>query len=377
MTAGDERFSLTRFLAARPDLRSKLGAIKAISSRVRTNAFQLTRECNLRCQGCWYYANKMDEGIEDQAGLDRIREILEERLAAGITHALVVGGEPAIYPERLAVFARTLPFLSVATNGYRKIPRDGFEEVSIGLALFAGYRSDDAYRAIAAGGQRFEGLFRRGLDNYRDDERVTVVYALSEEAIDEIAPSVDMIEQNGNLVYFSYYRHYGEDPAETAKATEALLERALEVAQRYPGTVLSHPYYIESLIRGETPWGRFGYDGCATISSGHPANATRLSSGRPILPGFESYAQDLTTRRLCCASGDCANCRDSLALSSWLLVNFKEHVRDAASLENWIGFADSYWRGFAWSPLHRSKAGREPAAARGGEAQTGATAFVA
>ncbi len=355
-TTKDNRFSLTRFLAARRDLREKLNAIKDISARVRTNVFQLTRECNLRCQGCWYYEYKMDQGIEDRTDLGRIREILGERVADGITHALVVGGEPALYLNRLGVFAETMPYLSVATNGYRSIPVEGFQDVSIGLALFAGYRSDDRYRAIRAGGQRFEGLFRRGLENYRGDDRVTVIYALSEEAIDEIAPTVDMIEQNGNLVYFSYYRHYGtDDHAESDRATARLLERALEVRARYPETVLADPYYIESLILGKTSWGRFDYQSCATISRGLPDNQARLKSGGPVLPGFESFAQDLTTRRKCCASGDCGTCRDSLALSSWLLINFKEHVRDAVSLESWVNFAHGYWSGFAWSPLHRSK----------------------
>src|SRR5262249_34561547 len=156
-------------------------------------------------------------------------------------------------------------------------------------------------------------------------------------AVDEIEPTVKLIEDNGNKVYFSYYSHYRDvSPAAAERETAALLETALTVQARHPDTVLSHPYYIRALISGKTSCGRFGYDSCATVSTGHARNAERLKSGAPVLPHFQSYAQDLVTTRLCCASGDCASCRDSLAVSSWLLVNFREHARDAIGLRNWI-----------------------------------------
>lgn len=360
MTAEPDRqgFSLPRYLVRHPALRDRLSAIKEISARIRTNSFQLTNECNLRCQGCWYYAHDMDKDAADETDLSRIRAAVQRQIERGITHALVIGGEPVLFPKRLAAMAEILPYMSVATNGYRPLPTDGFENVAVGLSVFAGYRSDDRYRAISAGGRVFAGLFPRALANYRYDKRVTLVYALCEEATDEIETTVKMAEDNGNLVYFSYYRHYGEVSAITpADQTAALLAKALEMREKYPSTVLSHPYYIRTLISGSTSWGNFGYGSCATISTGHEDNAARLANGAPVLPQFQSFAQDFTTTRMCCASGDCANCRDSLAISSWLLVNFREHARDERSFLDWLEFTESYWSGFVWSPLHWSKRG--------------------
>jgi hypothetical protein len=351
-------FSLTRYLARHPAVRERLNRIKEISARVRTNSYQLTNECNLRCRGCWYYAYDMDKDAGDERDLERIRTIFRRHVEQGVTHGLIIGGEPLLFPKRLAVIAEILPFMSVATNGYRKLQVAGFENVSIGLSLFAGLRSDDSYRGITASGRTIEGLFRRALGHYRDDKRVTVVYALTEAAVDEIEPTVKLIEDSGIKVYFSYYRHYRDDsPAAAARATAALRDTALAVQERFPKTVLAHPYYIQALISGATDWGRFGYASCATISTGHKDNAGRLTNGAPVLPNFQSFAQDLVTNRFCCASGDCANCRDSLAVSSWLLVNFREHARSEVRLRNWIEFAESYWSGFVWSPLHWSKTG--------------------
>jgi organic radical activating enzyme len=358
------RFSFPRFLAGRPDLRARLERIKEISTLVRSSLFQLTRECNLRCVGCWYYAYGMDEGVPDEADLDRIRAAVQASAARGVTHAIIVGGEPVLYPKRLGVFAETLPYLSVATNGYRKLPMAGFENVSVGLAVFAGHRSDDHYRAIAAGGRRFEGLFRRGMANYRNDDRVTVVYAVTEAAMDEIDETVAMLQDNGNKVYFSYYRDYGTEAApQHAGKAAALTDKLLQVRDRYPEAVLSHPHYIRTLIAGGTPWKMFNYDTCATVNTALPEHAARLANGHPVLPQFQAFAQDMSTQRFCSASGDCGNCRDALAMSSWLLANFRDHTGDAESLLAWIEYAESYWRGFTWSPLHWSKERAAPAPA--------------
>jgi hypothetical protein len=349
-------FSLPRFLVSRPDLRARLETIKQISARVRTTSYQVTRECNLRCAGCWYYANGMDETAEDVSDPGRIREIVRGHAERGTTHALIAGGEPMLFPERLAVFVETLPYVSIATNGYRAPPREGFENCTIGLALFAGVRSDDQYRAITAGGRRFTGLIERGLGHYRNDPRVTVVYALSELAIDEIEPTIQRIGDNGNRAYFSYYRYYdSKAPAEAAALTERLIDTALAVRERHPEIVLSHPNYIRALITGSTSWGTFGHESCATVSTGHPDNQERIRNGRPMLPHFESYAQDFKTQRMCCVSADCTNCRDSLAVSSWMLVNFREHARSAVGVVDWIEFAETYWSSYYWSPLHWSR----------------------
>jgi hypothetical protein len=78
-----------------------------------------------------------------------------------------------------------------------------------------------------------------------------------------------------------------------------------------------------------------------------------LRNGKPSLPLFNTYSADLKTLNFCCTSGHCSGCRDSQAVSSWLLVSARDFMVSKAALETWVGFAESYWSQFIWSPYRQ------------------------
>lgn len=78
--------------------------------------FSITNRCNLHCKGC--YARAIRPEAPEELSAARLREIVAEADALGVSFFVIVGGEPLIRPEILDI-ARDFPpivFLLV-TNG--------------------------------------------------------------------------------------------------------------------------------------------------------------------------------------------------------------------------------------------------------------------
>ena len=247
-------------------------------------------------------------------------------------------------------FIESMEYVTISTNGFRPLPRAGFEHVSIGITLFGGGSLDDELRAITPAGRTFTGLFETALRNYRDDPRAIFNYAVAARGLEQIEGTVRRIRDNGNRVTFNLYSEYDTDAPLRRSRDQRLLDELLGVAAAYPETVIAHPYYLRALVTGETEFGRFGYDVCPSISWDHPSHVARRANGNATLPLFNAYGADLQTLQFCCTSGHCDGCRDSQAVQSWLLVSARQFLRSEQGLLTWVELAEGYWRQFVWSP---------------------------
>ncbi|HVZ45010.1 MAG TPA: radical SAM protein [Ramlibacter sp.] len=348
---GLERIS--ELLEDDPQLARRFHEVAAYQRRIRVSEYHLTNACNIRCKGCWFFEGGLDRHTRDETNLDEIEAfVVRETKQRRINSALVIGGEPVLFPRRLAIFAKHMRHLSICSNGLKKLPVEGFEKVGVGVSVWGGGPADDEMRAIKPNGARFEGLFDTALENYRNDRRVTFVYAVTEGSLEHIEPTVRRIRDNGNPLIFNFYSDYtSEEPIAVARQQELMAE-LLRVRELYPRTVISHPYYIRAMVTGRSHWGEFGYDSCPSISRDHPAHGERLANGNPVLPLFNSFAADMKSVTFCCTSGRCDGCRDSQALGSWLLVNMTRFADDLAQLRTWVELAESWWAQFSWSPYH-------------------------
>jgi hypothetical protein len=328
---------------------------------IRTSAYSVTNACNLRCKGCWFFEYDLDKRAKDAKDLDFVADFVKGERLRGISHSLLFGGEPSLFPNKVAAFVEHMDYVSVATNGIKKLPFEGFENVAVLVALFGGRQLDDELRAIKPSGRRFTGLFDTSLNNYRNDPRAFYLYAIAEDGIDQIDETVKRIEDNGNRLNYSFYSKYDTGDPLGVEDGKRLLDEALRVRQRYPNTVVSHPYYVETMITGRSHWAEFGYEVCPSISADLPAHTDRLANGNPILPGMKTWASDMKTVNFCCTSGHCDGCRDSLAVASWLLVNLHKFRRDGKLLKTWIGIAESFWSQYVWSS-YRGNGAPKPSA---------------
>ena len=348
--------------ADHPDLHGRLKAVLRYGATIRSTEYHLTNACNIRCEGCWFFAYGHDQNTRDVKDPDKIRAFVEREKERGINTALLIGGEPTLFPERIRIFQDVMERVTVSTNGLKKLPYEGFEDVAIGISLFGGGSLDDELRAILPSGKRFNGLFDKSLENYENDPRVGFIYAVTEDGIEHIEPTVKRIRENGNRLTFNFYSKYNEPSPLAQSHQRELLEEVLRVQADYSDVVMSHPYYIRALITGASHFGEFGYDVCPSISVDNPKNAERMQNGNPYLPLFNAVTADLETHELCCTSGHCDGCRDSQAVQSWLLVSLHKFTDSLDHLRTWVELSESYWDQFVWSP-YRGATGREKEAA--------------
>lgn len=347
------RERLFTLLAQEPALAERLLAIRAFSKSVRSAEYHLTNACNLRCDGCWFFAYDFDHATREETSLARWHDFAREQRVRGITSALLIGGEPTLFQDRIRAFIANMPYVTISSNGLKPLPRDGFENVNVAITLFGGGPLDDKLRGYSPSGRKLTGLLQTSLANYKNDDRAIFIFALTEDSITHVADTVRMIADNGNQVTFNYYSAYGSpEPLSQSRKTLELLETALKLRDAYPEAVACHPYFIEALISGRTHFGSFGYETCPSISVDHPAHSARLRNGNPVLPGFNAWAADTETLNFCCTSGHCNGCRDSQAVYSWLMVSMPHFLDSQHRLQTWIEIAESYWRQFVWSPFH-------------------------
>jgi organic radical activating enzyme len=332
---------------------ARLDAVRRYSKSVRASEYHITNACNIRCKGCWFFVHEFDKpGVKSLKEIVAVAElerfVLRER-ERGVNTALLIGGEPTLFPDRIAVYVKHMEHVTISTNGLKPLPKSGFEDVNVAITLFGGLRSDDGLRAIRPGGKPFTGLLETALRNYEDDNRAIFIYAVTPDHVDEIEPTVERILGNGNVLSFNYYHDYAAAQQYPERVDE-LLDTLVALKAKYPDRIASHPHHMTALVRGEMHFGRFGYDTCPSVSVDHPDNQARLANGNRFLPKFNAWAADLSTVLKCCTSGECASCRDSQAVYTWLLVNVEHYSSSVADLTTWIDIAESYWAQFTWSP---------------------------
>jgi hypothetical protein len=348
------RAQLQQLLSGEPELALRLLKVRDFSRKVRTAEYHLTNACNIRCKGCWFFEYGFEKESQELSSTSGWKEFAASEQARGVTSALLIGGEPSLFPERVEAFVASMPYVTISSNGLKGLPFEGFENVNVAISLFGGGPLDDDLRAIRPSGNTFEGLFDEALANYRNDDRAIFIYAITPEGIDHVEDTVRRIRDNGNHLTFNYYSSYGsEDPLHLDRDAEALLDEALRMRAEYPDTVTCDDYFIRTLITGRTEWDHFGYHVCPSISVDHPAHAERLANGNPVLPGFNTFAADTKTVQFCCTSGHCDGCRESQAVFSWLLVSLPHFLESRQRLESWLDVAESYWSQFVWTPYHK------------------------
>jgi hypothetical protein len=345
---------LAGLLAADSDLERRSLAARSLSSRVRTTEYHLRNSRNIRCRECWFFEFGHDQAAREAEDIGEWRRfVLQQKKSRRINCALLIGGEPTLFADRIEAFVEQMRFVSISTNGLKAFQNiHPFDNVTVFVTLFGGGPLDDELRAIKPGGMRFTGLFERALEYYRDDRRATFVYAVTESGMTHIEPTVRRIRDNGNHVTFNFYSQYNTGHPLRLQNQQRLLSEMLRVRDACPGTVLNHPAHIAAIVTGQAWCGGFDYTTCPSVSQDHPDNASRNMNGNPTLTFCNTYKADLQTLELCCTSGHCADCRYSQAIFSWLIVSLSKSLDDIDALRTWVSVAESYWSQFIWSPFH-------------------------
>ena len=315
-----------------PFLAKLYGEIRA-AGPLRSISVDLTHKCNLRCTGCYFFA----EGMESRrmpAGIEELDRFIERETARGTNFVTVVGGEPSLQLERLKQLYDAFA-VNVATNGLLRIPYEGFEDLPIGVAVWGDHESDRTLR----GSGRLD-VFARALDNYMDDPRAFWYYTATPGRPEEIADVVSQCVANGNSVLFNYYSDLGTGEGRPAYLCrlEDLRREIDRMIDLYPGHILLSSYVNRVCSTGRLHGLRWGYDVCTSLSADTGVTPERAANGHPLNPHFRSYNADLVTTRRCCTrvTGDCSSCYDVWQHFSWIILNLRSHLGSVEEFTNWL-----------------------------------------
>jgi hypothetical protein len=300
---------------------------------LRSISLDITSKCNLRCKGCYYFSEGMDQfsNHRDEAAFDRF---LEREAVRGTNFITVVGGEPALEPERLRKINARFN-MSVATNGLIPIPQDGLEDIPIGVALWGNAQTDAELR-----GDGRQDYFAQARDNYRGDDRAFWYYTVAPGRAAEVEAVVDQCLANGNRLLFNYYSDVDDlgGDLDYRGGFDEVREVIDSVAARHPDMIFTTPWLNRVITSGRLYGESWGYDVCTNLSTNASVNQERLANGKPYNRHFRAYNADFETVRRCCTgiTRDCGSCFDTWEHFSWIMINLKKHLGSTAEFTNWL-----------------------------------------
>ncbi|GAB4439640.1 MAG: hypothetical protein Fur0044_36190 [Anaerolineae bacterium] len=293
----------------------------------------ITHVCNIRCQGCYFFAEEMDKNKapQDEAEFDAF---IEREKARGTNFVSVAGGEPSLMLNRVKKIYDNF-WIMVVTNGLRRIPYEGFENMPIAVSVWGDHDTDIALR-----GSGKRDIFARGLQNYKNDPRVLWYYTTTTGNAHQIEAVVEECVANGNYVLFNFYgdlSHQGGN-IDHQRGFEKVRRQINRMIERYPDRILLSSYISQVVSSGRLYNENWGYDVCCSISADNEINRERLQNGKPYNLHFRAYNPNLTSTRRCCIgeARDCSTCYDVWAHFSWIMLNMKAHVNSKQEFTNWL-----------------------------------------
>ncbi len=315
-----------------PFLKRMYSEIRQAGS-LRSISLDITNVCNLRCTGCYYFSEGMDQFVtpKDDHAFDAF---IEREKARGTNFVTIVGGEPTLVLERIKKIYDNF-WMNVATNGLRKIPYEGFENMPIGISVWGNHETDKQLR-----GSGKIDVFAKALQNYRNDPRAFWYYTVTPGNAHEIESVVDQCVDNGNNVLFNFYSDL-EDIGGALDFRHGFAEVRHEIdrmIRRYPHRILMTSYFSRVASTGQLFDEKWGYDVCTSISSDNPVNRDRIKNGKLFNPHFRAYNADFTSTRRCCTGidRDCDHCFDVWEHFSWVMLNLKKHLGSKQDFTNWL-----------------------------------------
>ena len=90
--------------------------------------------------------------------------------------------------------------MNVSTNGIIPIPKEGLENMPIGVSIWGNHQTDSNLRSNGK-----QDLFSIALNNYKNDSRAFWYYTVSAGNAHEIEAVVDKCVANGNRILFNFY----------------------------------------------------------------------------------------------------------------------------------------------------------------------------
>ena len=308
---------------------------------IRSSIYDVTNRCNLRCRGCFFFSSDEHKAAPEETDIRKWEAFVEREQARGVNLAILIGGEPTLYLDRVEVFYRRLPSYC-ATNGLIKVPRDRFPDMMLGISLWG----DEADEKILRG----KDTFAISSKNYAGDPRAYYLYTITPKQVGYTEKIIKRIADVGLKVHLQLLSN--DEGVEGFSWEDQQLQDIRiemdEMLNRYPQTVISCKYYHEIITTGRMLGRTFGWLECPSVTE--PMDSRNPQPKRLI--HFIRWAADLNTMHRCCTSAtrDCAICKDGAAHMSWVMVHKRAHLQSAQDLQNWIEVYEMFAKLYRFIP---------------------------
>jgi hypothetical protein len=308
---------------------------------IRSSIYDVTNRCNLRCRGCFFFSSDEHKAAPEETDIRKWEAFVEREQARGVNLAILIGGEPTLYLDRVEVFYRRLPSYC-ATNGLIKVPRDRFPDMMLGISLWG----DEADEKILRG----KDTFAVSSNNYAGDPCAYYLYTITPKQVGYTEKIIRRIADVGLKVHLQLLSN--DEGVEGFSWEDRQLQDIRiemdEMLDRYPQTVISCKYYHEIITTGRMLGRTFGWLECPSVTE--PMDSRNPQPRRLI--HFIRWAADLNTMHRCCTSAtrDCAICKDGAAHMSWVMVHKRAHLQSARDLQNWIEVYEMFAKLYSFIP---------------------------
>lgn len=300
---------------------------------LRSSIYDITGACNLRCKSCFFFNSEAPLKTKEETSIEKWDAFVEKEKDRGVNLAILVGGEPSLHVDRInSFYTRMRTFCT--TNGQRKIPRELFPDMRIGISLW-GNEEDEAYLRGAS-------TFAASVENYKGDPRAYFLYIITPLQIGKMEQVIRKIKDAGLKVHAELLSN--DENIEGLSWTDVTLREIQTemdgMLEMFPGTFLSSRYYHRVITTGEMMGRQWGWEECPSVSA--PFD-TRKSHPRRLY-GMIRWGADHNYVYRCCSSDtrNCRDCHDSAAQTAWIIVNKRDHLHTTESLQNWIEVCEMF-----------------------------------
>lgn len=308
---------------------------------IRSSIYDVTNRCNLRCKGCFFFSSGEHKAAAEEMDIKKWKAFIDREMERGVNLAILIGGEPTLYMDRVEAFYQRLPTFC-ATNGLIKVPRDRFPDMMLGVSLWGDEEDEKKLRG--------KDTFSISSRNYAGDQNVYYLYTLTPKQIGKIERIIRKIRDVGLKVHMQLLTNdegvdgFSWNP-EQLQALKVEMDAMLD---NYPETVISSKYYHEIITTGKMFERTFGWNECPSVTQ--PLDDRHPPPKRLI--EFIRWASDLETMHRCCTSEtrDCSTCKDGAAHMSWVMVNKRAHIRTTKDLQNWIEVYEMFAKLYQFIP---------------------------
>lgn len=307
---------------------------------IRSSIYDLTNKCNLRCKGCFFFSSD-EHKVKEETDVKKWEEFVDREKARGVNLAILIGGEPTLFLDRVEAFYSRLPTFC-ASNGLIKVPRDRFPDMMVGISLWGDAESERLLRG--------KDTFAISSKNYEGDRYTYYLYTITPRQIGKTEGVIRRIADAGLKVHMQLLSNDEGVDGFTWKPEELadIREEMDAMLGRYPDTVISSRYYHRIITTGEMLGQKFGWGECPSVTE--PLDTREPRPKRLIR--FIRWAADLETMHRCCTSAtrDCTTCKDGAAHMSWVMVNKRAHLRGAEELKGWIEVYEMFAKLYQFIP---------------------------